>query len=60
MWRVYVCVPTYLRDIKVDLVKVVNHHFIVSFKIHHAASLSFARVRATVAHFLESALAQET
>ena len=53
-------VPTYLRDIKVDLVKVVYHHFIVSFKIHHAASLFFARVRAAVVHFLESALAQET
>ena len=63
--KIYTClnivnvivVPAYLCNIKVYLLQVIDHHFIIAFKIHHAA---LVWVCATVAHLLESALAQKS
>ena len=43
--KIYTClnivnvivVPAYLCNIKVYLLQVIDHHFIIAFKIHHAA-----------------------
>lgn len=47
----------YLGNIKVDLVWVVDDHFIVSFEVHHT---TFVEVGTAVGHLLEGALTKKT
>ena len=53
------CHKPYLRDVEVDLLKVVYYRFILSFDIHHAIFLPCQRSGAAVLHLLEGALTQE-